>query len=451
MTPSPAPDLAADSGGRRVSVAHIALALPWVALVIAARAPIRDNSFLWHVRAGTVQIDSGQVLTTDPFSFTAGGEPWRTQSWLAELLYGWAERWIDLGFVPWMVAATSLVLFTSIGTIAYLRSRSIRGSALTLVLSTILLLAPLAPRPVIFSFVLFALVILAWERPSTQWAVPLLLWVWAATHGSFVIGGLYLVVTALARRDRKAVPVIGLSALLTLLTAHGLGVVEILLDFSRSSGALALVSEWATPDFLTPTMAPFLAGTVIVMWGAMSGRVVKRDLFIIVPALVLGATATRAVPLAWLALLPLIAHSVGSSSIRGGFSRVAAAAFFLVIVILPFLIGSGSEIDEDWFPVAAAMALEPLATFHDDSAGGYLIYSMWPEHEVFIDDRAELFGGRVAEFVELRHGGGDWRHVFARDGIEQVLLRVSDGLVGRLLDSGWGVTYRDDLYAVLRP
>ncbi len=358
---------------------------------------------------------------------------------------------MDLAFVPWMVAAVSLVLFTAIGTIAYLRSRSVTASAVTVVLSTILLLGPLAPRPVIFSFSLFALVILAWERPSTHWAVPLLLWIWAATHGSFVIGGLYLVVTTLARRDLKTMPVVGLSGILTLLTAHGLGVVEILLDFSRSSGALALVSEWATPDFLTPTLAPFLAGIVIVIWGAMSGRVVKRDLFVIVPILVLGATATRAVPLAWLALVPLIAGSIGPDTVRRGFPPLAAATFLVVIAVIPFVIGSDSGIDEDRFPVAAARALEPLPTFHDDSAGGYLIYSRWPEHLVFIDDRAELFGDRVAEYVELRHGGGDWRHVFARDGIEQVLLKSSDGLVGRLLDAGWGITYRDDLYAVLRP
>ena len=55
----------------RVSVGHIALAVPIIAAVISGRIPVRDNSYLWHVRAGTLQIDLGRVLTEDPFSFTA--------------------------------------------------------------------------------------------------------------------------------------------------------------------------------------------------------------------------------------------------------------------------------------------------------------------------------------------------------------------------------------------
>ena len=43
------------------------------------------------LRAGELQLEIGRVLTTDPFSFTAGGEAWRTQSWLAELGYAWLE------------------------------------------------------------------------------------------------------------------------------------------------------------------------------------------------------------------------------------------------------------------------------------------------------------------------------------------------------------------------
>ena len=49
----------------RVSVGHIALAVPIIAAVISGRIPVRDNSYLWHVRAGTVQIDLGQDTDED--------------------------------------------------------------------------------------------------------------------------------------------------------------------------------------------------------------------------------------------------------------------------------------------------------------------------------------------------------------------------------------------------
>jgi hypothetical protein len=77
---------------RPLSVAHVALVLPWIMAVVAARLPVRDNSFLWHVTAGRLQIEQGAVLTADPFSFTFLGAPWRTQSWLLELVYGLADN-----------------------------------------------------------------------------------------------------------------------------------------------------------------------------------------------------------------------------------------------------------------------------------------------------------------------------------------------------------------------
>ncbi|HSM46149.1 MAG TPA: hypothetical protein VK969_14135, partial [Acidimicrobiia bacterium] len=110
---------AAAQSARRLSIAHLALLLPWIAVAIDAFRPIVDNSFLWHVRAGTVQLERGSVLTTDPFSFTLGGEPWRTQSWLVELLYGWAEGLSGLGFVPIMLLVVPTLTFLGIGLIAY--------------------------------------------------------------------------------------------------------------------------------------------------------------------------------------------------------------------------------------------------------------------------------------------------------------------------------------------
>ena len=102
---------------RGLTIWHLMMALPWVAVGIVARGAIRDNSFLWHIRAGSLQTEMGQVLTADPFSFTKLGEAWRTQSWLAELGYAWGERTWDLSYVPWMVVAAALVLFIALAVI----------------------------------------------------------------------------------------------------------------------------------------------------------------------------------------------------------------------------------------------------------------------------------------------------------------------------------------------
>jgi len=245
--------------GRRPSFTAAA-APEAAALVIDAWSPLRDNSFLWHIRAGELQLEAGRVLIADPFSFTMLGEPWLTQSWLVELLYSWGESRWGLGFVPPMMLVLSTITFAGIAAISYRRSKSVPATAVVLVLTTLLMISFLVPRPVLFSFALFALVIVAWDRPATRWAVPFLFWVWASAHGSFVIGLAYVGLAIVAEADWKALPTAVVAGLATLLTAHGLGVITILLEFSQSGDALVLLSEWRRPELLSVVFLPFLIG-----------------------------------------------------------------------------------------------------------------------------------------------------------------------------------------------
>lgn len=442
---------AAAPSPRRFSLAQLLLVVPWVALVIDAWAPIRDNSFLWHVRAGDLQASAGSVLTADPFSFTMHGAPWLTQSWLAELLYAWGERNWGLGFVAPMLLITTSLVFVGIGLIAHRRSRSVMATAIVLLLSVGILVTFLAPRPVIFSYLFFVLVVVAWERPSTRWVLPLLTWAWAATHGSFVLGLAYVGLTILIDRDWRWLPTAVVAGLVTLLTAHGLGIVTILLDFLRAGDALRLLSEWRRPELLSLTFIPFLIGLALIVVAAVRGTVRPRHLLLIVPFLVLALGATRAVAPSWIALLPLAA--MGMQGLRLGtgerFGRGPTMVFAVSAILLPFLVASDGRLDDERFPVAAAAEMADVRTFHDDKAGGYLIWAHGPERQVYIDDRAELYGDRIVEYVAVRDGEAPWQPVFERDGIEQALLKVDEPLIRSLETAGWRTTYEDADYVVL--
>jgi hypothetical protein len=446
--------LTAERGSpRRFSLAHLALLVPFVALVIDAWAPIRDNSFLWHVRAGELQMNAGEVLTADPFSFTMLGERWLTQSWLAELLYSWGESNWGLGFVPPMMLLLSSITFLGIALTAFRRSRSEWSTAIVVALTTLLMISFLVPRPVLFSLALFVLVVAAWDRPSTRWTIPFLFWIWASVHGSFAIGLVYLGLTIVMEWDWKALPTVIIAGLATFFTAHGVGVLEFLLDFSEAGPALALLSEWRRPEILSVVFAPFLIGVALIVVGAFRQRIGARHLIVLVPFLLLALSATRAVPPAWIALVPLMGTAMAGLAVgaRRRFSMRAAIVFGLVVLITPRFIISDGSIDEGRFPVAAAAELAEVRTFHDDSAGGYLIWAQGPERLVYIDDRAELYGERMMEYVEVRDLERDWEPVFERDGIEQVLLRGDEELIDELEAASWSRTYEDEEFVVLRP
>jgi hypothetical protein len=398
-------------------------------------------------------MNAGEVLTADPFSFTMLGERWLTQSWLAELLYAWGESIWSLGFVPPMMLLLSSVSFLAIGLVAYRRSKSEWSTAIIVALTTLLMISFLVPRPVLFSFALFALVVAAWDRPATRWTIPFLFWIWASVHGSFAIGLAYLGLTIIMEWDWKALPTAIVAGLATFFTAHGLGVLEFLLDFSEAGPALALLSEWRRPEILSVVFAPFLIGLGLIVIGAARQKITPRHLVILVPFLLLALSATRAVPPAWIALVPLmgVALSGLAAGSRKRFSTPAAIVFGLVVLITPWFIISDGSIDEERFPVAASAQLADVRTFHDDSAGGFLIWAQGPERLVYIDDRAELYGERMLEYVRVRDLERDWEPVFDRDGIEQVLLRSDEELIGELEAAGWLRTYEDDGFVVLSP
>lgn len=443
---------AARPQGRRLSIAHLALLLPWVALVIDAWDPIVDNSFLWHIRAGTVQADQGAVLTTDPFSFTAAGETWRTQSWLVELLYGSAEGATGLGFVPYMLLLIGGLTFFGIGLITFRRSRSVPATAFVLVLSILALISFLVPRPVLFSYLLMTLVILAWDRTQARWALPFLFWIWAAVHASFVIGLAYVGLSLIVRREWRALPTAVVAGLATLGTAHGLGVVSFLLDFGQNSAALQYLTEWRRPELLEPVFLPFLGALAFIVIGAFRDRIYPRHLWLVVPFAVLGLSSVRAIPPAFLGLVPLLATSLSGLDIgsKAGLRHRLAAMFAGVVLVLPFLVISGSTLSEERFPLDAVASLDDTPTFHDDVVGGYLIWAEGPGRKVYIDDRAELYGDRMAEFVEVRRGNVEWKPVFERDGIEQALLATESHLAGELRAAGWNTVYHDQHFSVLR-
>jgi len=442
----------------RLSVRHLFVAVPVLGVVAAAGRAITDNSFLWHVRAGTIQLDAGEVLRTDPFSFTAGGEEWRTQSWIADLGYGLLERATgDLSWVWPLVAVTMAATLLLIGVAVYREASNPTATAVVLFLVAWLVLRTLVPRPVVFSHLLLAALVVALTHPRLRWAIPLLLWLWAGVHGSFVIGLGLIVLEAIRTGRRELWGTLGLSTMAVSLTAHGVALWGVLLEFAENRGALDLIQEWAPPDLTDLSAAPYALLVVAVVVAAARGRIAVRDLVVVMPFLLFGLTSYRALIPATVVIAPWAARAIEFPAPRPRQEAgILNAAIAVVMVAAALVLGgarAGSIPDSDLFPVAAIPSLQEGPLFHGDAVGGYLIYSAWPDRLVYTDDRAELYGeARFQEFVDARDGLPAWRDVFERYEISQALLRADEtGLQGVLVASGWSERFRDDEFVVLSP
>jgi len=440
----------------RLSVRHLLVLVPILGAAVGAVRPITDNSFLWHVRAGTLQLDQGEVLRADPFSWSTGGAPWRTQSWLAELGYGWAERITgNLSWVGPMMAVVAIALFGLLGLIAFRETRRLLPTAGLLSGALLLALPFLNPRPALFSYLGLALLVVVLAAPARlAWTAPLLIWVWAGLHGSFVVGLGLLALNAIRQRRRPAWELLAASVIAASLTAHGIGIWSVLGEFAGSRQALGFIREWATPNLLAPVHLPFLALLAGVLLAAQAGRLGKAEVVGAFGFFAFGAASVRNLVPAAILLAPLAARAVPPlrravrpSPIKLGWAiglLMVGTTGMLVSQRMPLLPSSAT------FPVEASQHLNGDRVFHDDAAGGYLIYAYGPDRQVFIDDRAELYGGVFySDFVDMRGAVPAAGEKFASFGFQQALVRPSMAITGQLRCAGWTTSYQDGDLLVL--
>ncbi len=437
-------------GSRRLQLLDVAPFLTLVLVAAMASRLVQDSSFLWHIRAGSAQRALTAVFTTDPFSFTRTGDPWRTQSWLVELLYSSLEStFSSYAWINWMVFVVGSATVLLIG----LSLRDVVRSpvSITIALVPVLwLVAPfLRPRPVVFSFLLLAaLVVVLQHRRELAWAIVPIIWIWAASHGSWVIGGLLIVLEWLRTGDRRLFKAGAVALVATLLTAHGFGAWGVLSEFAGAGAALDVLVEWNTPNFTSLLQGPFVLLIVGIILASMRGRIVPRDLVVIVPFLILGMSANRSVVPAAIVLAPWAALALPDirvpSSSRPPAVIIAAFAVVAAFVLLPMLTRPLGTLDAERFPSATLQAaMEGRRTFYSDVMGGYLIFDEWPETLVYIDDRAELYGGDV--FVEyLEAVSGSYEELFATYGFDAAVTERDWLLNDRLLRDGWTVVAEDE-------
>jgi hypothetical protein len=359
-----------------------------------------------------------------------------------------------VGWAAALVAVAGLGALALIGVALYGATRSTFTTAIWLFIA-VWLAAPFAnPRPVIFSYLLLAALVVALRLDDrVLWAVVPLMWIWAAVHGSWMIGLGLIVLVAISRRSWKMAAVAGLSAVAVTLTAHGIGTWQIAWQFAQNRDALEFLSEWGRPNFLDIVQAPYLLVLAGVVVAVLRRRISFKDLWVVIPFLLFGLTTERSVFPAAIVLLPYAALAFDVKvPVRAPRRSVIAwvVAVLVIAVGVIALLRPVDTFDPARFPSDELLgALETDRFFHDDAVGGYLIYRDWPAQQVYIDDRAELYGARgFAEFRAAKQG--DYQDLFARYGMTEAIVKRDWELGATLEGDGWLVGYEDEFFVVMR-
>ncbi len=435
-----------------------------------------DNSLFLHLRTGIDMVRTASIPRVDPYSFTARGRPWVVQSWLAEATYGMAHRLG--GFAG--VRLEHGVLYALLAWLLARRART--GSPARTALAAALALGVgvvyWSPRPLAFGLVAFALTVTVVVEGRPPWLLVPVVWVWVNSHGSFPLGGAWLVLVALGQwldrrgdAGRSRPPVLPwLVAFLgglvvSMLNPLGPRLLLFPLTVLDKREAFHHVVEWRPLDLGSPSglfTATFLAAAVVVVVRGRQ-RLGWSDLLPAGSMVLMGLLAQRNLPIAAVALAPVLARALQvppgaapPASADGGRLHVVLAGLLGGLALLFAATAVREEpLDLQGYPVTALdlarqqVPLRRLVT--DDVAAGYVILVHGRHAGVFVDDRVDLYPVELTlDYLRLIEGRGRALDILNRYGAEVVVWEAQQPLVRRMEGSGdWRRVGVRDGWAVL--
>jgi len=459
------------------------------------RQPIVDPDIWWHLRAGQIILEKG-IPSTDTFSFTTNQNPWLAYSWLAELIFYGVDKYT--GCQGLILLQALLITLTCI--FAYLTIyRETRSLRLAVILTTLAFYA--SPswtlRPQLFSFLfaaifVFLLRVEAKKHPSLLWLLPLLIMIWANCHVYFVIGLVLLTFFSLETllvkdkgevplpfRRRKTILLINILCLLTPLInpyLYHLYIHIFNLCLHASSGwAATWIEELQSPNFhIWPmrlfefmVMLSILAFTLsrkkpnvvtIILFIGLLHQALShsRDItyFTIIVSIMLGYHLAHIDHSTWQRFIHPAAYRAGIFKSPGPFFLGLNVSLILGLLIFIasktiLLINSPTLVSSKEFPVQAVEFIKsaglPGHMFNHFNWGGYLIYHLYPDYQVFIDGRTQVYPGKVADdYLSITLIQSGWGSLLAKYKVQWVIWPPKDPLATMLLGSSdWQKVYED--------
>ena len=464
----------------------------WGALLLGPRMMNADGDLGRHITLGRYIIAARSIPTTDLFSHTMAGKSLVPHEWLAQLLFALADKVLGLNGVIWL---TALVLSS---TYALLTAGAKRLGILAPTALVCGLVAALAgsihwlARPHIFTLLFFVLFVIALEQYRQQnklrhlLPLPLLMILWANTHGAFISGIvlvlLYAAGAALDRKRNQCLAFLALSSALVLaswINPEGPRLLLHSFDYLGQRFLVDLTQEYRSPDFHKVgfwVFAALLLGSLALGW-LMRRRLDWTSLILLGVWSAFGLYSARNIPL-YAIIVPLILAREGEVWLRIEAAKVIqsleafhtidcqARGWFWVIAAVTLgmgLQGAGVPLDTEQigntfnanvFPVTAVDAWEngppEGRVFNEFAWGGYLLYRSWPDLTVFIDGQTDFYGEALSrDYQTVINAGAAWETILDRYEVQWVIVPLTRPLATILdMSPGWQRTYSDSVTGI---
>ncbi|HUS17461.1 MAG TPA: hypothetical protein VM536_20890, partial [Chloroflexia bacterium] len=465
-----------------------------------------------HLAVGHQILATGAVPLTDTFSHAHVGGTFIDWEWLAEAVFAGMDLLLGLNGVGLLSA--SLIAGTLYGLCRWMMARGLHPvpalliGLLAAVTSEIHWLA----RPHLFSFALLLGVLYLLEEVRAGRAairrlaaIPPLLALWANLHAGFVTGllvcGAYLAGAlielgiayrragraGLAQEARPAAHVrafgltLGAATLATLLNPYGAGLHLHIFEFVRHPLLTRITVEFLPPDFRQPITWAFLVmlagmGALLI---AVRGRIAAAHALLLLAWTIFSLQAARNIFQFSILVPGLLAPQVVQllNRARGLLGRyrtpaglrqgrpvlfVGTLAVMLLVATFSGRDGRGPGLRARWtsppFPLGAVAWLQtdPAAPhgkmFNTMTWGGYLLTTLYPAHQIFVDSQQDVYGEALTrDYLTIESLAPGWDTLLDRHGVTWVIEPVGSPLVAalRARPDQWAELYTDPAAAIL--
>ena len=344
-------------------------------------------------------------------------------------------------------------------------------------------------------------------KPRSLFWLPVIMLFWVNVHGGFVLGfvlcGIYLVSGCFRlwrtrdAAERQAIRawisrlglVSALSFLVGLINPFGYKLYTHVYQYLSDRFLMNHIDEFRSPDFHGLAQQCFAVLLFITMAAlAVNGKKLRvSELLVLIFAAYSGLYASRNLPVSslWMTLIlaPLISQALTSvmenaslpsatrrllsafdafsarmvrseAGLRGHLWPAVAVLAGLLLVAQQGEMGPRqvmhAQFADKRFPVAAVNEIQrreihdPI--FSEDYWGGYLIYRLYPQIRVFVDDRHDFYGDAfLKRYLRIIHVEPGWDAALKEVNPNYILLTRESTLSNILKEvPQWKVIYEDD-------
>ena len=426
------------------------------------------------------------------------GQPFTPHEWLAEVAYG--ASYLLLGMNGVVLLAALLISITVLLVYREILRRGVpRLIAFLLVLWCAAMTSPhWLARPHLFTFLFIAiwtplLIRLSQGQPVPLWQFPLIMIIWANTHGAFIAGFVIwgTILVALLWENFKDLKknllvlrnmfIVGGSAfVVTFVNPVGWRLWTTTISYVSNRYLTEFTSEYRSIDFHQMYAWPFLAFITITFLLFMRGwkKLPLSETLLMVVWLPLALYSARNMPLFAIIAMPIMAGyilpEINNSSIvtrltipiekiehqLHGFVwplvAVIFVAFFMYTGHSLDISRKGYQFNANDFPVGAVDWLESHPQtgnmYNFCRWGGYLIFRMWPKLDVFIDGQTDFYGEAFTrQYEQIIDADQGWQETLAEYNIQWILVPPNSTIALVLQNNPkWTIVYQDQTAVIIR-